>query len=857
MDYFSELLSSYDQLKKRTFKLRFISEAEEKKDTDKKTEDKKQDIKQYAAPAIEAFDAALKGKPQQGVGNRGNLNFVLSQQADKVKKKAAKVNISGSNLARNGHSMTRAEFWSEVNSPYIEQNKSSTGYKVLAAWGGSDGAGSAESTAQEGEDEAMAAAQEQQKKEQRKKVGGFLEQQGLLEGFGPHRVVYELGQVKANIENYCNANQALQFNDPSLQNMCARANSYVAAGEGGMGLEYKLGTAQARTVVDTETGETKSANLTASVRLDIARSANFLTSWLTDLDPKRCADVTQKIGSFGRNIDDGGKLVLFGSEPSDAVVLGKPNAPQRLALKNIQKVCKDQYDALPNLVGDSITDKEKNAVKGTFFEAILVFQTKAHAAQALTGTARKKALTDAVTELKDEIKKNLRVLKAVVGDWEANPERGQSIDEAFDISVQEEALMQLTGDAKELTESFMKEIRAAAPFIDFMDADGIQHGGKISKTGQRADLMFTFNKNNRAKAEEKAASVGSSVIELKDKEGNLTGEFGVPVGLKRIEKLKGPKFGEINSRERMLALVIDSPALQGDPNIDEGFQESMRRKIFPDTQEGRDREQRMVDYALELEEDLLETTKQLVDGATYIDDQGNIKSQNPESMFGSLARQLLDTIDLKSAKTSLITKAFFYEEGDSLVLKPFEGDSQESVDYRRRGQELIMRVARFTRLQNDANGVPRSDDDTPEEIEQRQQAARDYMIKSALVCGANTDDMTQLIVTDRGQALPVEHNAAFDAICQANNSGEGAEFEFSESGVNITGGGLTVGFKQEHAGTGEPPNEKSNTRSEARMSKKTIEATVADISTPENSSTLMQYLEGQMRLLETLINQAK
>jgi len=308
----------------------------------------------------------------------------------------------------------------------------------------------------------------------------------------------------------------------------------------------------------------------------------------------------------------------------------------------------------------------------------------------------------------------------------------------------------------------------------------------------------------------------------------------------------------------MLSLIIDDPKLENDANIDENFQDSMRKKIFGTTTKNTDREKSMVDYALELETELEETTKQLVDGATYIDDEGKIKSQTPDGTFGELAKQLLTTLGLKGLKKSLIAKAFFYEDGDNLVLKPFEGDSDESKDYRRRGQELIMRVARFQRLKDDANGVPRSDDDTPEEIEQRQQAARDYMIKSALICGSNTDNMTQLIVTDKGEALPVEHNAAFDAICAANTAGT-AEFNFDggESGVNITGGDLTVGFKQEHAGSGEPPNEKSNTRSEARMSKKTIEATVADISLPENSSTLMQYLEGQMRLLETLINQAK
>ena len=43
MDYFSELLSSYDKLKKRTFKLTYISEAEKKKATPKKKEEKPED----------------------------------------------------------------------------------------------------------------------------------------------------------------------------------------------------------------------------------------------------------------------------------------------------------------------------------------------------------------------------------------------------------------------------------------------------------------------------------------------------------------------------------------------------------------------------------------------------------------------------------------------------------------------------------------------------------------------------------------------------------------------------------------------------------------------------------------------
>lgn len=65
MDYFSELLDSYDKLKKRTFKLRYISEAEE----DKKNngESSQEDIdtasnKEAEKQALEVVKAGLQQK---------------------------------------------------------------------------------------------------------------------------------------------------------------------------------------------------------------------------------------------------------------------------------------------------------------------------------------------------------------------------------------------------------------------------------------------------------------------------------------------------------------------------------------------------------------------------------------------------------------------------------------------------------------------------------------------------------------------------------------------------------------------------------------------------------------------------
>ena len=55
MDYFSELLESYSKLKKRTFKLTYITEADEKKG---------EDLRKYIDQAKQAFDAALTGEDQ-------------------------------------------------------------------------------------------------------------------------------------------------------------------------------------------------------------------------------------------------------------------------------------------------------------------------------------------------------------------------------------------------------------------------------------------------------------------------------------------------------------------------------------------------------------------------------------------------------------------------------------------------------------------------------------------------------------------------------------------------------------------------------------------------------------------------
>ena len=57
----------------------------------------------------------------------------------------------------------------------------------------------------------------------------------------------------------------------------------------------------------------------------------------------------------------------------------------------------------------------------------------------------------------------------------------------------------------------MRELKSTQPFVQFMAADGVKQTGKVSKTGQRADLMFTY-KDNDLRIHEGGADVKAQVL---------------------------------------------------------------------------------------------------------------------------------------------------------------------------------------------------------------------------------------------------------------------------------------------------------------------------------------------------------
>jgi hypothetical protein len=429
-----------------------------------------------------------------------------------------------------------------------------------------------------------------------------------------------------------------------------------------------------------------------------------------------------------------------------------------------------------------------------------------------------------------------------------NLNAGQEIPEAIDTQEQEEILALLEGSGDDLKERLLKEVRSTFPLVEFMDADSVDHSGGQTPTGGRDDVKFLYS--DKTVAEKKAEAIGSTAVQRGDM-------WEVGIGLKRLSALHGPKLGEINSMTRMISLVLGEV---DDHRIDSDFEKGMMAMQFGDTSpgtEGERRQKNMFKFVKRFEAALVEQTSPISDGQTYLDDDGNIKSQSSSEIIKMISTSLVNMTTLESLEKSIIAGEFFHKDGDGNIdtanPKNFSGDDPGAVSNRRRAQEVVERVARFNKLRK-----------IIEEDGNDAQAAKDYLIKSMLICGSNARDMGQVAVDDKGDMMVIKHNAAFRIICDATSP----TFNFSESGVAITGDGITLTYGQEGTtqsfkdkilpdGTPEPVPDRRDTRSNVNMSKRTFEdpRIQADITTQQTNSTFQEYITGHIKLLETFLTQ--
>ena len=779
MDYFSELLESYSKLRKRTFKLTYITEAEEKTDVSK-----------YVEEVKAAFQKALNGEDQIGIGNKGNINFEYREPSEFGQ---PAVKVSGSNL---GEKIYTANEWSSLN----WGNKLSKGYKILAAWASPADEGSSDEAAddaatQRANDAAQAEIDAQQAEQERlaklEQLGGAFE----LAGRSPEElkvILQNLQQSEASVKDFC-SNIDPDLLDGSLKNLCARPGAYLAGGSTA-GFEYKLSKGQA-----IQTDDTGKQIGTGPLEPGLLQAVTESHAALTDFLNKKgdCDTIQDKVGFFRD------KLVLFGTTTEEGVSI-KPNALQDSALQMMNRECGDPD--LRFIVDDKLNQNEINAVKGTFNELTLQLGVRILAAK--TDKERREAFADVAAE----IEKRREFLSAYAATQETSPDVALDLDETFNQSV----LLEQAGiaqDSTALKDWFLNEVAMQLNFVRAVKADGVIPAGKDVITGDRADTKLLYS--DEAKAKAAAKLVGSSVKETEN-------GFEVGVGQKRLTVLKKVKIGEINNTARMTEIFDESVA--SDQNLAPGFSNKIRTMQFAGDES---RYEAAQSFYKGIEQKIEKSTRSLTEYATYIDRDGKIKSIKPEARLKTIANSIKGLLSYDSLKTSALGKALF--KGDSNY-RDFEDSATQQ-----RAAEVVQREARFKAIR-DAIGGPND------------QAAKDTLLRMALICGANKESMSQLI-TDNETSYVIAHNEALEKVSKANSNGTLDITIEGTTATMTTPDGISVSFNQEGTWGGG----QRRTRSTTGLPKETIEALNKNLKLTKED-TLHQFLQGQMRLLETLLS---
>lgn len=791
MDYFNELLESYTKLKKRTFKLTFLNEADSKPKPKKKEEKKEEDAHADPTAAKAFWDAA---DPERVPANFQNAT---ATEAPYAYVKDGVTLATGGPL---GTGYAKGTSWDDL---YANSRKMAV--KLINYF-------DQEGMEQEANDEQFV-------QDTLAKIGGYFELYGKVKPTA--KTIKDMQETRSYAEDFCRVHANTQKSNGGLRTFCQRIDRYIGGMEK-MGFEYKLANAEAFSVVDQDLGTTKKVPLSAGTIEQVTASHKFLVSFLRESNKDKCEQVTKRIGT-----SKGNSLVLFGSEATEGVVIQK-NQLQDMALKKIEKDCGISYEDLGKIVGDGFSQKEKNAIKGTMFEGIMAFSTRMAAAQQLGGSAGKDAKKTAISGLSKIIKEKKGVLESIFND--INHDAARDLSSEFAHQIQEETTEMLSSLPK-LREGLEREIRSTKGIVGFMEAEDINETGKVVKTGGREDLEFVYS--DKDKAQSKATAIGSSVVE---KEGKFT----VGVGLKRLKAIKGAKFGEINSESRLVGLILDEV---DDKNIEPGFVDSMATTQFGNKTSPA-RQKALYSYTNTLESKIAKNTKNFTNDKTYINPEGKIKSQTPESVLKSVAGNITGLLSVPQLESSLLFAALFDKnEGGENILKKFEGE--EGSENRERARETIARASRFSQLKKDIESC--TDGTCP---------AKDYLMKSILICGSNTRDMGQVIIADDGEALVVKHNEVFKILAKANNNGN-LNYSFKEGGSSVTvtdsKTGVSVRYGQEGTNAG---TNRRDTRSVVVVPSSTLKnkKVSGDISSVTNENiNFSEYIKGHQALLEKFL----
>jgi hypothetical protein len=648
MDYLSELLESYSKLKKRTYKITYISESYTPEQLN-------------AFPEIDsAIQAAAAGNPQTGLGKNKNIDISPAQD------KPGYITISGSNLGRKNLNATN--YKNEINPS--KTHSASFSRKLLGAWAPDTGEGSQDGMSPKDIEKKRLEDEKAAEQERNKTVEGSLDDPEYAD---------LIPKANATLNRLMSLARDGLFGDISEAQI---ASTYFVKGNSSVstGILGKIMSAEVRTVDDD--GLSTEAKMSPAMAAKILDNFEAITTFVALPEEEKadaCEDVKRQVG-FYKN-----QLILFGNDPSELLVVGSNKSPNKLyqiGLNAIEESCGFSKKDFTKVAGSAFSTQEKNAVKGVLFEEFHVV-----AAMMVNGNVEegKAALISA-------LKSKAAILKDIQA---ARGDSGLTLDEAYAQVVQDE-LLEALGDNEALKKYLLNEMSLALPFAKFMGADSVQPVGLEVATGAREDLDYIYS--DQDKAAEKAEAIGSEVRVIGPN------QYAVGVGLKRLSEIQRAKFGEINSVRRMLEIIAGGGKGK---NLDPEFQTFLYKNLYDYSTE---REIETARYAEDLEGKVGKAAVPFMENTTY-SKGGKIKAVTPEQLAKSAFSSMKKRLGFKDLKNSALRDTLFEKKGKEFLLKEFSGDGPSAEDNRQRLAEKVGRLERMNLLKKDlASGNQAAED---------------------------------------------------------------------------------------------------------------------------------------------------
>jgi len=915
MDYFSELMESYTKLKKRTFKLTYISEAEEGKKGGKTQEVKPEDkISVSPEEAAEGAGAAVAFM---------TANLAAIQQGTNAKKVSLTTDagvpidffmgpISTRSGAGGGEGATEkreaapqvikaksGKPFGEVAvvtgnavsiSPQLQANPDRFNefmgkFVAGADTGEKDGVDKAMQTADDIAAEQKRLAEEAEQK-RRETLGVLLDEANAEDPDNPRFAnpkaikalqersvakiteLCELGVLEGNIcrseiltKQYIGGSREM-----SLESKLVKGIGFTGFNDKGKMIKSDIGEK-----------EIKDAFETTFELLDLFSRDNLTE----EQEEYQCRYVKDRIGTVGS-----GRVVLFTNPDGDGTpkegdtqgtpqgIVLKKNSLQENILKRFEHCEIEAY----NFPGGT---NALNEVKGRFNEGFMGLMTRMFSEVArwkvggVSQTTRKKNLKSLIDDFKQGMQSTLDDLQEFA--------EGTSMNVAMDIDSYP-VMKEIEGQIKTLTTKGEIPKVMAQLYVQMggllkdLGADDIIPGGTAQSLGGKVDNFFLYaGPNSLERAQRGAPALDlnpEDVVSITPKALYDNAPKAMKKAIKKAIENQGLKITNNEDKIHLLSagnkLSIGPDVKFGDLNLDRAMDIVMGSAITGNSvplKEGA--WYKKLNDSLQFEPSDLGPTgtiatyatpiKAMYDNCTLMAAKTTYTNTDGEIVFSNNAQvaKILQTTGLTSFPYGQKGSAFY-----SAVLEKDSNDNMKLVDLsdpdnQKKATESLKRDYLAYRFKKDYGG------DDPV----KRQGAIDSLCRIAGATIMEMSEMGQIVTQEAasGKAIVINQNAVLRGLGEARKNNN-LRIEFSGGTTtfffkvkNKRGDVVEIKYKtnmERHKGS--PQVSGKISKEDAAMAGRTIDPLATGITGKDlEDGTMYQYMVGQMRLLETLINQAK